>query len=61
MENVDKIILVMSGKGGVGKSTIAANLAVWLSMQGKKTGLLDIDIHGPSSFLGCRECHMRIH
>ena len=48
MENVDKIILVMSGKGGVGKSTIAANLAVWLSMQGKKTGLLDIDIHGPS-------------
>jgi ATP-binding protein involved in chromosome partitioning len=48
MENVDKILLVMSGKGGVGKSTIAANLAVWLSMQGKKTGLLDIDIHGPS-------------
>ncbi|MEJ2649999.1 MAG: Mrp/NBP35 family ATP-binding protein [Sedimentisphaerales bacterium] len=48
MENIDKIILVMSGKGGVGKSTIASNLAVWLSMQGKKTGLLDIDIHGPS-------------
>ena len=48
MENIDKKILVMSGKGGVGKSTVAANFAVWLSMQGKKTGLLDIDIHGPS-------------
>jgi len=41
-------ILVLSGKGGVGKSSIAVNLAVWLSMQGKKVGLLDIDIHGPS-------------
>jgi len=41
-------ILVLSGKGGVGKSSIAANLAVWLSMQGKKVGLLDVDIHGPS-------------
>ncbi len=48
MENIDKKILVMSGKGGVGKSTIAVNFAVWLSLQGKKTGLLDIDIHGPS-------------
>jgi Mrp family chromosome partitioning ATPase/predicted Fe-Mo cluster-binding NifX family protein len=41
-------IIVLSGKGGVGKSTVAVNLAVWLSMQGKRTGLLDIDIHGPS-------------
>lgn len=48
MENIKKKILVMSGKGGVGKSTIAVNLAVWLSMQGKKVGLLDVDIHGPS-------------
>jgi ATP-binding protein involved in chromosome partitioning len=48
MENVKHKFLVLSGKGGVGKSSIAVNLAVWLSMQGKNVGLLDIDIHGPS-------------
>jgi ATP-binding protein involved in chromosome partitioning len=48
MENVKHKLLVLSGKGGVGKSSIAVNLAVWLSMQGKHVGLLDIDIHGPS-------------
>jgi Mrp family chromosome partitioning ATPase len=48
MENVKHTILVLSGKGGVGKSSIAVNLAIWLSMQGKNVGLLDIDIHGPS-------------
>jgi Mrp family chromosome partitioning ATPase len=48
MENIAHKFLVLSGKGGVGKSTIAVNLAVWLSMQGKIVGLLDIDIHGPS-------------
>ena len=41
-------LLVLSGKGGVGKSTVAANLAVSLARAGKKVGLLDIDIHGPS-------------
>ena len=41
-------ILVLSGKGGVGKSTVAANLAISLSLQGHSTGLLDTDFHGPS-------------
>jgi len=45
---IGRRVLVMSGKGGVGKSSIATNLAVWLAMQGKSVGLLDIDIHGPS-------------
>lgn len=41
-------ILVMSGKGGVGKSTVAANLAISLALQGRQVGLMDVDIHGPS-------------
>jgi ATP-binding protein involved in chromosome partitioning len=41
-------IVIMSGKGGVGKSTIAVNLAVTFSLQGFDVGLLDCDIHGPS-------------
>ncbi len=41
-------ILVLGGKGGVGKSTIAANLAATLSARGYETGILDIDIHGPN-------------
>jgi Mrp family chromosome partitioning ATPase len=41
-------VAVMSGKGGVGKSTVAANVAISLAKQGYKTGLLDIDVHGPS-------------
>jgi len=48
IKHIKHQILVLSGKGGVGKSSIAVNLAVWLSMQGKKVGLLDVDIHGPS-------------
>lgn len=41
-------LLVMSGKGGVGKSSVAANLAVLLADKGYKVGLMDIDVHGPS-------------
>ncbi len=41
-------ILVLSGKGGVGKSTVAVNLAASLALAGHRTGLLDVDIHGPS-------------
>ena len=45
---IDKIIAVASGKGGVGKSTVAANLACGLVAKGFKVGLLDLDIYGPS-------------
>src|SRR6056297_591153 len=41
-------IVVLSGKGGVGKSTVAANIAMSLALKGYNTGLLDVDIHGPS-------------
>lgn len=48
MANVKHKILVLSGKGGVGKSTVAANLAMYLALNGRRVGLLDVDIHGPS-------------
>lgn len=48
LPNVKNILAVFSGKGGVGKSTVSANLAVSLAAMGYKVGLLDADIHGPS-------------
>ncbi|MEM9582695.1 MAG: Mrp/NBP35 family ATP-binding protein [Pseudomonadota bacterium] len=45
---VDRIVAIASGKGGVGKSTLSSNLAVALARQGRKVGLLDADIYGPS-------------
>jgi ATP-binding protein involved in chromosome partitioning len=48
LEGVDCVIAVASGKGGVGKSTVAVNLALALAKLGYATGLLDVDIYGPS-------------
>jgi len=48
MAQIGRRLLVLSGKGGVGKSTVAANLAVGLAQAGRRVGLLDIDVHGPS-------------
>lgn len=48
MCRIGRKILVLSGKGGVGKSTVAVNLAAALAARGRRVGLLDVDIHGPS-------------
>ena len=65
LENMQKIrhkIVVMSGKGGVGKSTVSANLAISFAKKNKKVGILDADIHGPSipSLLGVKHANPKI-
>ncbi len=49
LKDVKRVLAVASGKGGVGKSMVASTLALSLSKQGKKVGLLDLDLYGPSS------------
>ncbi len=60
MKEIKHKILVMSGKGGVGKTTVAVNLALGLSVKGYKVGILDTDIHGPniSKMLGIDHIHL---
>jgi len=56
LAHIQRVVAVMSGKGGVGKSALTANLAAALAMQGKAIGVLDADIHGASAaaMLGAR-------
>ena len=48
LARIKHVFVVLSGKGGVGKSTVSANLALALRLRGQKVGLLDVDVHGPS-------------
>jgi|GEM_PF-6683964 len=48
LSKIDNKLMVMSGKGGVGKSTVTVNLAAMLASLGNKVGIIDADIHGPN-------------
>ena len=62
LSKIKNRLLVFSGKGGVGKSTVAANLSLAFAMHGLKVGLLDVDIHGPNSakMLGVEDKRMDV-
>lgn len=59
MANIKHKIIVLSGKGGVGKSTVSVNIAFTLAMAGHRVGLMDVDFHGPSipTMLGIKGAH----
>ena len=62
MSRIKHKIIVMSGKGGVGKTSVSVNLSYTLALTGRDVGLVDIDLHGPNiaKMLGvdCRYCHV---
>jgi len=60
MQRIRHRIMVMSGKGGVGKSTVAVNLAISLAREGSRVGIMDADIHGPNipKMLGLDKQHI---
>lgn len=61
--DVKHVIIVLSGKGGVGKSTVSTNLASALAAHGRQVGLLDLDIHGPNipKMLGIEDQQLAVH
>ncbi len=61
LKDIDRVLVVMSGKGGVGKSSVAASLAVKLAKEGKRVGLLDMDLTGPDlpRFMGVEKAEIK--
>ncbi len=61
LERIGRVLFVMSGKGGVGKSTVAVNLAAGLALRGGRVGLLDTDFHGPDTLKMLGIEHERVY
>ena len=61
LEKIGRVLFVMSGKGGVGKSTVAVNLAAGLALRGHRVGLLDTDFHGPDTLKMLGLEHERVY
>jgi Mrp family chromosome partitioning ATPase len=62
LKKIRHVIIVISGKGGVGKSTVSSNLAMALAVKGHRTGIMDVDIHGPNipKMLGVEDAPMAV-